>query len=336
MESKEPLPVLVHVGFHKTATTFLQKAFFDNNQLGFYQYQRLQCSNLVHKKLASLGPFDKLSSDTINELHQFAKDAAEKGLLGIISHERLSGYPASGGFDSKLILEHIKEIFPNAKILIIIREQISLIQSVYSQIITDGGGYSLSDFLRYSLEPATVRIPQFRLSFYEFDKYISYCHTLFGKERVLVLPYELLRENYQDFLDKIGFFALANDWENIKSSQKLPENFVVNAKKSILIQNISRVLNSLFYKNQLSNSALIRIKYLPKKLKNLQQLSNAITPQFIEKNINQKMKNYIREYVGSYYCQSNVRTSKLIGINLAQYNYSVVDKGDSVAKNSNV
>lgn len=329
MESK-PLPVLVHVGFHKTATTFLQKAFFANNQLGFDQFQRLQCSKLVHRKIAALGPFDKLSSDTINELHQFAKNAAEQGFLGVISHERLSGYPASGGFDSKLILERIKEIFPDAKILIIIREQISLIQSVYSQMITDGGAYSLNDFLRYSLEPATVRIPQFRLSFYEFDKYISYCQTLFGKDRVLVLPYELLGENYQDFLDKIGFFALPNDWENIRGYQKLPTNSVVNAKKSILIQNISRVLNALFYKNQLSNSALIRIKHLPSIYKNLHQLGNAITPKFIEKNLNQKMKNYIREYVGSYYCQSNIRTSELIGINLAQYNYSFIDKSNAV------
>jgi hypothetical protein len=327
MELRESPSVLIHVGFHKTATTLLQRTFFEKKQLGFFQYQRGQCSQLVHRKLANLGPFDKLANETINELRQFSQEAAEKGLLGVISHERLSGYPASGGFDSKLILEHIQEIFPNAKITIVIREQVSLIQSVYSQMITDGGGYSLRDFLN-SIEPFMVRIPQFRLSFYEFDKYIDYCQTLFGKDNVLVLPYELLKENYQEFYDRIGFFALPDDWEKIKNSQVIEKNPIVNAKKSILLQHISRVLNSLFYKNQLSNSALFRIKSLPKQLRKSNQFFNAITPKFIEKNIEQKMQNAIAEYVGSYYSESNARTSSLIGIDLTHYNYQIANPSE--------
>lgn len=322
MELKESPSVLIHVGFHKTATSFLQTEFFSQTQLGFSQYPRLYCTKLVHEDLVNLGPFDELSSETIKKLRQFARNAAEKGLLPVISHERLSGYPASGGFDSKQILDQIKEIFPNASILIIIREQISLIKSVYGQIITDGGGYSLRDFL-HSLEPKIMRIPQFRLSFYEFDKYINYCQTLFGKNNVLALPYELLLENHQEFLDQIGIFALPNNWEKIRESQQLPKNTVINASKSMLLQSLSRVLNSLFYQNQLSNSALIKIKSLPKLLNIAEELVNIITPKFIETIISKKMSKLIAEYVGLYYCQSNVRTSRLIGMNLAKYNYSI-------------
>ena len=320
MELRESPSVLIHVGFHKTATSFLQTEFFSQTQLGFHQYPRLYCTKLVHEDLASLSPFDKLASHTIKELRQFAHDAAKKGLLAVISHERLSGYPASGGFDSKQILDHIKEIFPNASILIIIREQISLIQSVYSQIITDGGGYSLRNFLN-SVEPEIIRMPQFRRSFYEFDKYIDYCHTLFGKDHVLTLPYEFLLENYAEFFEQIGVFALPNDWKKIRKSQQLPQNKVINTSKSMLLQSISRILNSLFYQNQLSNSALITSKSLPKLLHTCEQLLNPLIPKFIEKYLSQKMRNLIREYVGSYYSQSNVRTSKLIGIDLAKYNY---------------
>lgn len=319
---RELSSVLIHVGFHKTATSFLQTQFFAETQLGFAQYPRLSSEQLIHRKLAALSPFDELPRNTINELREFAHNAAKKGILAVISHERLSGYPASGGYDSKLILDRIKQIFPHAKILIIIREQISLIQSVYGQIITDGGSYSLRDFLS-SLEPEIMRIPQFRLSFYEFDKYINYCHTLFGKNQVLTLPYELLLTNYQGFCDQIGAFALPDNWHKIRESQELPQNIVINARHSILLQNLSRVLNSLFYKNQLSNSALIRIESIPKLLHISNQILKAITPQFIETMMDKKTRNLIAEYVGSYYCQSNARTSELIGINLAEYDYSI-------------
>ena len=56
------------------------------------------------------------------------KDEAK---VPVISHERLSGYPHSGGHDSKEIAHRLAAVFPNAKVVIVIREQKSMILSNY-------------------------------------------------------------------------------------------------------------------------------------------------------------------------------------------------------------
>ncbi|NJL10408.1 MAG: hypothetical protein HC908_10200, partial [Calothrix sp. SM1_7_51] len=198
----------------------------------------------------------------------------------VFSHERLSGYPASGGYDSSKLIRSMQEIFPAGRILIVIREQVSLIQSMYSQIITDGGSCSLKGFLNPP-EPKFVRVPQFNLKFYEFDRIIKYCQNLFGVENTLVLPYELIQENYQNFLDEIGFFTHSSNWLTIKRTQEMPSNVPMNTKKTVLLQSFNRVLNGCFYRNQLSNSAMFEFQVIPKLIRRIDPLTRALTPKFL-------------------------------------------------------
>ena len=46
--------------------------------------------------------------------------ATAEGRTLVLSHERLSGYPSSGGYDRALIAERLNASFPEAKILIVL------------------------------------------------------------------------------------------------------------------------------------------------------------------------------------------------------------------------
>src|SRR3546814_8368538 len=95
-----------------------------------------------------------------------------------------------------MIADRLRETFPDARILIVIREQRALIRSMYSQHITDGGTGTLGRFLNRP-EPGLGRKPWFDPEVYAFDRLIAYYCGLFGAERVLALPFELLAREPQ-------------------------------------------------------------------------------------------------------------------------------------------
>ena len=61
------------------------------------------------------------------------------GQVPVISSERLSGNPDASGFDSAYIATRIADAFPDAKILIMIREQTKLLVANYFQYLKRGG-----------------------------------------------------------------------------------------------------------------------------------------------------------------------------------------------------
>jgi hypothetical protein len=61
------------------------------------------------------------------------------GLIPMVSSERLSGNPHSGGYDSAVLAERLHQVFPGARVLVMIREQRSMILSSWAQYVRVGG-----------------------------------------------------------------------------------------------------------------------------------------------------------------------------------------------------
>ena len=118
----------------------------------------------------------------------------------------MSGYPASGGYDSQLIADRLHRMVPRARVLIVIREQKSFLRSMYSQYVTDGGDLPLSRFLNPP-EPHLNRVPGWDFDFLAYHRLIGYYRKLFGPERVLVLPFELLTREPRRFITDILRFC---------------------------------------------------------------------------------------------------------------------------------
>ena len=189
---------LVHVGYHKTATSFLQKEVFSNLNLPFHLLDRsLIIREIVKKNLFFFDAAETLSAIQENFL-------ADK--INVISVENLVGNPHSGGYNGYDHFLKLKQLFTNTKILICIREQNSMILSTYKQYIKTVGVLSLRKYL-VQTEKASNILPGFDLRHFCYDKLISSYTEAFGKKNVLVLPFELLNANPREFLKKLFEFT---------------------------------------------------------------------------------------------------------------------------------
>jgi len=195
--------VLIHAGYHKTGSTYLQEFVF-RPEHGLSTETGESRTQIV-RDIVVPDNFVFDAGAAREKYRPFVEQAEKQGHRFVLSHERLSGYPPSGGYDRKLVADRLAQTFPGARILLVIREQNSLIRSVYSQYVTDGGDLPLRRFLE-TPEPALGRVPGFRLEVYEFDRLIEYYRGLFGEKRLLVLPFEMLLRERGAFVNRILAF----------------------------------------------------------------------------------------------------------------------------------
>lgn len=191
-----------HIGYHKTATSWLQQVVFRQHPqiqpiansaqpwddplvaslvaVSDRTYSAQQCRSVLRVRLHALG-LD-----------------GHDGVL-MVSAERLSGHPLSGGYDSLRIAERISAAFPEATIVCVIRNQPDMLDSVYRTMVRGGylGGF---DSL---FESRPWRGTGFDLGFLEYDHLVERYQQLFGVERLCVLPYELLAQNRPQFLQRL-------------------------------------------------------------------------------------------------------------------------------------
>lgn len=306
-------PILLHIGYHKTGSTYLQDHFF--KPLNGFSSEIGQNRTRIVRDFVFPDNF-YFDSRECRALYQpFIDNATERGLCFVLSHERLSGYPPSGGYDRALIAQRLAQTFPESRVLIIIREQVSLIRSIYSQSITDGGDLSLSRFLQ-SPEPKLGRSPGFRKEVYEFDRLISHYTQLFGEENVLVLPFEMMVQDLADFLHRISKFA----------AREIPSSvpFVVsNQRRPVTMQYVQRWGNRFFSNNELSRGAVIDIPRFQKRFAALERAFRLVTPKGVDERLHRKANSAIKRWVGDAYASSNRTTSSLIGIDLEKYGYNL-------------
>ena len=201
---------LIHIGYHKTGTTWLQKTLFSVNSEAFIPL----APNGKPKHFGNyffsdpeghlLSPFQSNKQVILKGVETTLRGLDLQGKIPVISNERLSGNPHSGSFDSKIIADRIKEYFPDAKIFCVTREQKDMILSTYFQYLKVGGADSLQSYLTRKYDE---RRSGFTLESLKYENLISYYHQLFSPKIVLVLPYEMLSRKPADFVKRIGNFV---------------------------------------------------------------------------------------------------------------------------------
>lgn len=310
--------ILVHIGFHKTATTWLQQELFISSS-GIFELLESDELNFPKSFIRSeegniLSPYDlnykRLKDGLVLALSK-VKNHDRRTL--VISHERLSGHPHSSGTDSFAIARRIKNLLPNAKILIGIREQKSFILSIYYQYLEKGGVHSLKRYLNTIYDH---KIPFFSRDHIKYDLVIKEYHKLFGKDNVLVLPYELFASTPHIYFSKLSDFIgrkIVVDDERIL--------FRANTKEHKYVLFRFRWLNYFLYKNSLNNYSPLRNKIFFPAAKLLQKLCIKLTPKWLENKLLMKQQIYIDLCIKDKYKQSNRELSRLIDMDLSKLDY---------------
>ena len=213
--------IYLHVGPHKTASTYLQQHIF--NQLEGFDYYgpTSDITKKLHPQNYNISD-EKAGSVNVDELNSLAINNKV-----LISSENWFGEHNLGYQNRFSNCDIIKKLIPAAKIIIIIRKQDDWLKSLYKQNVQKGSYFSFEDF-----------VAQFGFDDNPFDVIDNYINN-FGKENVHIIPYEKLLAEPDKFISDI---ASVLGYSNALISVNRFENKSVNDKLLVINRRLNYFL----------------------------------------------------------------------------------------------
>lgn len=312
--------IYLHVGYHKTSTTFLQWKVFP-------QLEEVKLIRKTHaKKLFRQIRVRNLTEKDILRLRKAFDKKGTDGKPTLISYEGFTGSPFS---NKKLksaytILDDLRRIFPedmyDVRIIVGIRKQVDILTSLYIEFLHQGGTLKETDFFDRLNE-------QGKLHNYLYNDYLDYVEKVFGKFFVFI--YENFKEDKESYLlellDYVGAYAIP-EYNNER----------LNRSYGKLQAKIARQLNKLFksHANPYGKIPNINIKLkrrysrkIIEKLMGKPKKSISITPRTLLKNnlsfkIHYKryrLSDKLRNEIINYYKGDNLKLAQREDIDLPEY-----------------
>ncbi len=294
--------IVFHIGHYKTATKWLQGSYFgkhpDINLLTNYKkprkdefiayligstdrkYNPSHCRAILEKKIAL----------NDNNNHK----------VFLITAERLSGHPYSGGYDSFRLAERINASFPEAKIVCVIRNQVDMLLSTYKQLVKEGYLGTCVDLLNSKHWKSVA----FSKDMFEYDLLIKKYYTLFSPDKVLVLLYEDLQSDSESFLKNLSRFLNISSFIPTNINQKVHKS--PSNKKILMMRFLNRLRSS-----ELNPKPLFTVN---NNLINFMAL--VLSKVLLDKEI---LSGEDIEGIKRYYYESNMRLKDCVTGNLSKY-----------------
>lgn len=303
---------LIHIGYHKTGTTWLQAFVFDNAELGYVSpWSRGEMiERLVLTKALA---YD--AEDIRGWLAPGLALAAEKRLIPALSAERFSGNPHSGGYDSSLVAERFAEALPGARVVAIVREQRAMIASCYKQYVRVGGACSAQAYLNPP-KLGRPRVPLFDPDFFMYDRLIGRYRELFGAENVLALPFESLKADADAFVGRISAFTGAPDPGSVPREKK-------NVALSALACSLKRQFNRFLVRDALNPAAPVGNPRVGGAVQRAFEGVDRFTPKGVRRWSEGRLRRRVDEVAQGRYAASNRRLGEMIGEDLGSLGYDV-------------
>lgn len=312
---------LIHIGYHKTGTSWLQRYLFGRRDRGFAplapengltvkQSAKFMSRYFVYDEDGKLlSPF-KSRDDEVRALLPGLRPS--EASVPVVSAERLSGNPHSGGFDAKAIAGRLADSFPDARVLIVVREQASMILSTYFQYLKIGGTAPLRTYLTQDYDG---RLPGFAPAHLEYHRLIDHYQGLFGKDDVLVLPYETFRNDARSFVAALADFAGA------EVDAELEYGSEPNKGHPRLVEYRTRFLNPLICRSSVNSYSSLALPKAVKPARWLRQAMANALPAAAERRFVAKLREEIKSTIEGRYADSNARSAELIGADLKSLGY---------------
>lgn len=314
--------VLLHIGHYKTGTTWLQESLFVHGNEVFEPvsdtdkgYSTLASHFFADREGYFLSPysFDPSPVKTAYEklLADKKRDFQQK--IPVVSHERLGGNPSYGGFDAFDIAVRLKAVFPQGKVLISIREQKSMYLSCYYNYLSMGGVLSLKRFLKM---PYDRKAPGFSPAFFRYLPLIQHYTTLFGKENVLVLPYEMFARTPELYFEQLSRFV----GQEIRLDKAL---FQVrrNERQDRYINYHMRWMSFFTKYSSINGYSPFYSKPANTFFRGLKYILGRLVPRSLDGRLVAAQKKIIERFIADRYISDNRELSRETGIDLSVYGY---------------
>jgi len=178
---------LVHIGYHKTGTTWFQEQFYPRVHGASYVARKLVRSSIIEPRAFSFSP--ETARQSILEVTGDRRP--------LLCEENLSGYVHNGGLGgllSKEIAGRIRAVFPDARIIVFLRSQPKMVRAAYAQYVLAGGTESLSAYVGWERKKGVgkywYKAPAFAFEQLQYQPLLDHYAGLFGKEAVQVYLFE--------------------------------------------------------------------------------------------------------------------------------------------------
>lgn len=316
--TSNPGPPIIHVGYPKTASTWFQKAF----------YPHLVSPRYIGREAikAALADWNALDFDPARFRETLGLATGEAGL---ISEEGLCGYLHNGGVGgmvTRVLAEQLKEAYPDARIVLFIRSQPTMLVAAYAQYVRSGGTRSASRYFfpkDYLIGPnaATYKQPRFDIGFFRYSRVIDLYEKLFGRERVHVFLFEQFAGNRNDFLrDYAGRLGLEVDWDRVSTDRRL-KSYSLGLIRS------ARVMNLFTARSVQDKASLAHIPgWYDARRQILEQLNRTGLfgrPPRLEQLVGRRTA----QWLADYYVEDNRRLADSHGLPLADLGYPIQASG---------
>ncbi|MBL4765818.1 MAG: hypothetical protein JKX67_11190 [Colwellia sp.] len=292
---------IIHVGLHKTATTYLQNSVWP--MVPNYTYLSRPYTQHNHA-------FNQLqyADDSLYDADILQSELAKIGYGNLlISDESLSGKPLSfSSINRSMIARRLHAQFPEAEIILFLRDQTDIIKSHYSSYIKMPFGVKTIDQFLYKPK-GDYSYQNFLAHPERFDMSSLYYNTNDVYLHLDCFKYSCLIELYSRLFKKCHVFL----YEDFKRDQ----TSIIRKIETIMGQPIETKSLSLTNKS-LSSAALdarrqsniltssIKNRYLRKVLQQIMRITANSSEQHIDKTINNSVANY--------YAADNQKLKKLL------------------------
>lgn len=203
-------PLLIHVGFHKTGTTWLQYRLFQAE----FGYRQLMTAEEIDKCFVKPNYFEFDASSIKKRLDELRQE--ETGAkVDVISSEILCGQPFYGGRETDQFAQRLKSVVGDALILIGIREQLSAIRSTYMQYVSRCGTMTPEEFFDGESD---LGYHGFSASHFKYHEIVKLYQDLFGLDNVHVITQEKLGSDRKGIIESIANFT-SNDTVPMKDEK---------------------------------------------------------------------------------------------------------------------
>lgn len=302
---------VVHVGYIKTGTTFLQANVWTIPKNGMALAGGLDSRAILTDALIVCDDYVFEPGETRSRLSQFEDPLRLEDQIPVWSEETLLGNPPTRDYEATAKAARLHRVFPDAKILITIRRQQDMILSMYGEYLLGGGTLAFDSFIGDGNEPLSYT-PILRPEFLLYDRAISYYQGLFGAENVLVLPMEMLTADKEAYFDRLAQFCGLTEPLEHRS-----ERAHVGQRKGTLglRRRLNRFLTFDPTRPGAHRSGAVRLVDIA------MRLTDKFLPQSFDRRTEAAFRKRLEARYAHYFSQSNQATAEITGLDLAALGY---------------
>ncbi|MBL4587416.1 MAG: sulfotransferase [Flavobacteriales bacterium] len=310
----ERSPQFLHIGYSKSASTWLQKLlakeeglYFKYKSYFFYPYRSAVYDKGVehYRSLFENAPENKIIIESQEHI-----------ILPFIHPDREVKIASTNLEMVQKISERIKSVIPDVKIILIIRDQEKMVRSRYIQYLVQGGTLDAHTFL----ERTFLNDNYLEYLDYRYDQVLDVLNNVFGAKNVLMLSQEGIAKEPDTFVKKLSKFM---GYQLSFTSESAGKKKNSGASYSTLLK--IRRLNRMFVKELNTYNTKTKTRIIPYFLwffigRSLIRLDRMFVK---DKNLQQLFLPEDVAVIKDTFRASNRRLAELTDLPIKKYNYPV-------------